>query len=363
MAGGADKRRKKRYAVKNVEIELELTDSNLFSFFKKNKTGRHPLVDFSSDGLQFLCTDKLEKDKKVKLTLLFPEMSGPVEVEGQVRWVQQIIGKDLYRTGVAFLGETQAVRTLLEQVENKLGDTPIRVLCNSCGTQFRVKKKVEGRKAKCPKCGQVIQLVESDGILGDVGGKDVHVSTPAASASEAPVPPPPMTRPFVPGRSVPPTRVDTPTGFRSLTAIFNEPLQKEEPKEEPKSGGSSASVPAAPAAIKNLVSESLFSFLKQQVKTRLHLAVLEYLVRASTSTNVFPVSDLALKMGQPEDAIADVCRTYAGMGMLREVGKRTYNFGPGKSTQDRLAELRRLNMNPKARSVILTFIMEQEKKR
>jgi predicted Zn finger-like uncharacterized protein len=356
MTGGADKRRKKRYAVKNVEIELELTDSNLFSFFKKNKTGRHPLVDFSADGLQFLCTEKIDKDKTLKLTLMFPDMSAPVEVKGQVRWVQQIFGKPLFRTGVALVGETEQIKTILEQIENKLGDAPIRVLCNSCGASFRIKKKLEGKKAKCPKCGQVIQLVESGEMLEDVAAMDVHVSAPS---TPAPSPPAPIAMATTPVHTGPPTRLDTPTGFPAVAASSAEPSRKEEPK----SGGSSATIPAVPVTMKNLVSDSLFLFLKQQVKTRLHLAVLEYLAKAAAGTNVFPVSDLAAKMGQPEEAIAEVCRSYAAMGMLREVGKRTYNFGPGKSTQDRLAELRRLSMNPKARSAILTFIMEQEKKR
>lgn len=179
---GTEKRRRKRYAVSNVQ--LEYAEGNLFSLFRRGRPPRHPIVDLSADGLQFLCDQRLKEGKTLKMLVLLPAGRGTVALNGQVRWTQQIPGKPLYRTGVQFVGGAQADRDNLEQFEDELGEQSIRILCNACGASFRAKRRLEGRKAKCPKCSQVIEIINAD-PEGGTASADEHVSAPAAEPASA----------------------------------------------------------------------------------------------------------------------------------------------------------------------------------
>lgn len=298
MARGPEKRRKTRFQVSNIEVEY--TESNLFSFLKKNTPGRQPLVDISSDGMQFLCNKRLSDGSTLKLSVLLPENAGSIEAQGEVRWTQQIPGKDLYRTGVAFTGMSQEAVAKLQALETKLGELPIRVLCNACGVPFRVPKRLEGRKVKCPKCSQVIEIRVEEPVER-VAERDVHVSAPSA--------------------------------------------------EQP------------PEGLRGLISDALYMFIKRSLRSHLHLTIIEYLAKASTGANVFTVSGIASILRKPEGEVADACRDLVAGGILAEVGRRTFNFGGSKATREAILELRRASVNQKARAAILQFILEQEKKR
>ncbi|HHN47157.1 MAG TPA: hypothetical protein ENN09_06930 [Planctomycetes bacterium] len=288
---GPEQRRKKRYSVTNIEVEY--TEGNLFSFFKRSKPGKRPLVDLSTDGLQFLSSEHLRDGRVMKMTIALPD-GRSVELLGQIRWVQQIPGKQLYRTGVAIVEIAPEGLTALQSLEEKLGDELIRVLCNACGAPFNAKKRLEGRKVKCPKCGKVIEIEEKE-PEGGLAESGVHVSAPAGE-------------------------------------------------------------------LRAMISEPLYLFLKHYMRTRLHLALVEYLARASGGANVFTLSDLAKALNRPERDISAICRDLTGAGILKEVGINTYNYGSGKTTREHMNELRRTSLNPKVRTAILQFVLQQEKK-
>ena len=122
-----NKRSKKRYSVRDIQVEY--TEDNLFSFFKRGKTQRKPLVDLSSSGVQILCSERLEVGDKFKLSLILPKQRHPVEVRAQVRWIQQIPRKSLFRTGLELLDIDAVTRSALDQFEANLGEESIRILC------------------------------------------------------------------------------------------------------------------------------------------------------------------------------------------------------------------------------------------
>lgn len=171
-----EKRGKKRYRVS--DLNLEYSEGNLFSFFRRKPSGENrPLVDFSADGLQFLAREELTPGTQLKLTVALPNTEKPVKVDGEVRWTQKISGRQLYRTGVQFVKPGETGRDVLEQYEQALGEHRIRVLCNSCGAAFATRKKLEGRKAKCPKCGTVIEIVAADPESRDAES-GAHITAP-----------------------------------------------------------------------------------------------------------------------------------------------------------------------------------------
>jgi len=280
------------------DVQLEFTENNLFSFFTRGKTANQPLIDISAEGLQFLSDKKLSEGTELKITLKIPATSRSVDIKGQVRWIQQVQGQELFRTGIMFTAMAPDIGELLGSYINEQGEQSSRVLCNSCGAPFLAKRKMHGKKVKCPKCGQAISI-ETEKPKADVARKSVHVSAPGSTDDEE---------------------------------------------------------------VKRLVGIRVFIFLKQNIRSRLHLALVEHMTSASSSTRIFTPKDLASALGKRDTEIMEVLKDFTRQGLVREVGKYTYNFGPSKAVRETINELRRLNMKQNVRSAILSFVFAQEKK-
>lgn len=287
---GPEKRSKKRYPVSNVA--LEYSEGNLFSFLKRGDPGRHALVDISSDGLQFLAKQELKQGSPLKITVALPDREA-VRVRGLVRWVQQIPGKKLFRTGVQFAEQDAEGLRAIGEFEDQLGELSMRVLCNACGASFKTKRKLEGKKAKCPKCAHVIEIIDAD-PESDIAASGVHVSAPTPDAD--------------PGKQL---------------------------------------------------SDDLTNFIRRNLRTRLHLEVVQHAAR----TNIFAVADLAKVLKQRERTILAICRELQNKGVLREVGVRNFNIAAGTGMRRIILDLQRSSKVPKKRSAVLALVIENEMKK
>jgi anti-anti-sigma factor len=102
-------------------------------------------------------------------------------------------------------------------------------------------------------------------------------------------------------------------------------------------------------------------FIDRAVKTRLHLRVLQIL--ESKRLEIISPSSLSQATGEDEAKILPVVNGLLKLGVLREVGTRTYNYNP---SQERAKEIRQfLDMwnSPRYHSQILAKLLEREGKR
>ncbi|MBN1808639.1 MAG: PilZ domain-containing protein [Planctomycetes bacterium] len=294
---GKEQRHATRFNVEDVSVEF--TERNLFSFFSRAKVDRQPLIDLSVDGLQFVSEKKLPEGEILKMAIKLPGADASMNVRGQVRWIQQIPGQELYRNGIQIVSMDQGCLDAIDAYISEQSELAVRVLCNSCGAPFKAKRKLHGKQVKCPKCGQVI-TIETEKPKTEVGRKSVHVSAPGGVGVEE---------------------------------------------------------------VRRMVGQRVFMFLKQSVRSRLHLAMIEHMARSAQATKIFTPKDVATALGQSEKAVNDVLKDLAAQGITRAVGKNTYNYGPGKTIRECINELRRLSMKQNVRSAILSFVFSQEKKR
>jgi len=289
-------RKQKRYRVRDFQVEY--TPDNLFSFFRQSSGEKQPLVDMSTGGLQFLSRKALKVGESVKLTISAPLFTSPIKAKGKVVWSQQIPRQTLFRTGVELQGIDEEVRKKLEGFEEKVQDLSIRVLCNSCGSAFKVKKKHEGARGKCPNCKKAIEIVEAvpEGAQAQSG---VHV---AATAIAGP-------------------------------------------------GGAGASTSDIPEIVRR--------FLLRNCPTRKHLATIEHLVK--TRTTVFNPASLAKALGESAKTVTAVCADLEGRGILKPVGVKTFNYSPSPTSRKAINEVVRLSRDRGRRSKILAFVLANEK--
>ena len=175
-AKGANKRKKRRYRVRDFQVEF--TPDNLFSFFRRASSERNPLVDMSTEGLQFLSRKELKLGETIQITISAPIFASPIKGRGKVVWSQQIPRQTLFRTGVELTDLDEDTQKKLDAFEEKVQDLSIRVLCNSCGSAFKVKKKHEGARGRCPNCKKAIEIVEAV-PEGPQAKSGVHVAATA----------------------------------------------------------------------------------------------------------------------------------------------------------------------------------------
>ena len=67
---------------------------------------------------------------------------------------------------------------------------PIRLTCNKCGIALRVPDEAAGRKAKCPTCGDLIDIPDDDEVPVEAVSEEPAAPTPK--------PPPPSSGPGMP---------------------------------------------------------------------------------------------------------------------------------------------------------------------
>ena len=299
-----DKRRKKRYKVGGLEVHF--TEENLFSFLKGSREGRAALIDMSGGGLQFLSTRSLKPGDSVKLSVqgrMFPE---PVEVNGTVRWCQQIPRKTSFKVGVELVKLDEETEKRLAEFESWVTELSIRVLCVNCGASFSVKKKHEGKKGKCPKCGNVVEIVETvpSGPTADAGK---HVSASAVTSDAA------------------------------------------------------AAGTHAASAVRGGLDPSLQKFIMRYFPTRAHLALFEHCARGNAS--VVSPKEVAGILNERERVMRRVCADMVKWGILKEVGVRTYNFALPPGVRDDAKALVRSLTDVRTRATVLGFVLGLERER
>ncbi|MHC4914104.1 MAG: STAS domain-containing protein [Planctomycetota bacterium] len=102
-------------------------------------------------------------------------------------------------------------------------------------------------------------------------------------------------------------------------------------------------------------------FISRAVKTRLHLRVLQIL--ESARLEIISPTSLSEATGEEEERILPIIADLVKLGVLSEVGTRTYNYSP---SQERSREIRQfLDMwnSPRYHSQILSRLLEREGKK
>lgn len=97
MWDGTERRRKKRYGVKNSTVRYQR--SGMFSFMS-NFSERYLLLNVCEKGLHLITRDELPLGTGLSLQLGFPELDAPLRAKGKVVWVQKSKEHDAFRTGV-----------------------------------------------------------------------------------------------------------------------------------------------------------------------------------------------------------------------------------------------------------------------
>ena len=300
----AEKRKKRRYKVQGFEVHF--TEENLFSFLKRSKDERAALIDMSTGGLQFLSSRSFRRGDSVKLSVegrMFPES---VLAHGVVRWCQQVPRKSSFKVGVELVKLDQETEKRLAEFESWVSELSIRVLCIDCGSLFSVKKKHEGKRGKCPKCGNVIGIVET---------------IPSGSSVEA-------------GTHV------------SASAITSD--------------ATDAGARAA-AAVRGGLDPSLQRFIIRYFSSRAHLALFEHCARGNAS--LVTSKDASSILNEPERVMRRVCVDMVKWGILKEVGVRTYNFALPAAMRDDARALLRALADVRTRATVLGFVLEMKRKK
>jgi len=311
MAKARDKkaRKGKRYKVRDFQVDY--TADNLFSFLRRASSEKQPLVDMSTSGLQFLSRKKLKIGESIKLTISAPLFASPIKAKGKVVWSQQIPRQTLYRTGVALQEVDEEVEKRLAGFEEKVQQLTIRVLCNSCGSAFKVKKKHEGGRGKCPNCKKTIEIVDAV-PAGGQAKSGVHVSASAIGGG-----------------------ADGAGGAEGAD------------------GGGGASTSGLPQNVRR--------FLIKTCPTRKHLALLEYMV--NNRATVFGPASLAKVLGESAKSVTALCADMETRGVLKPVGVKTFNYSPPAASKKVIDEIMRLSRDRRRRPKILAFVLANEKKR
>ena len=78
------------------------------------------LLDISDRGLRFVSTQKLAQDVRLKLTLIFSEVSQTLDCTGIVRWTHPHTKKGEFAVGVEFDALAEDQLALLSRVRQKM---------------------------------------------------------------------------------------------------------------------------------------------------------------------------------------------------------------------------------------------------
>ena len=73
--------------------------------------------DISAGGIRILTDAPLAVDSRVRVEVALTRTRSRIEAEARVRWVKEYFGKDVYETGLEFVGMDPEVRlTLMEHL-------------------------------------------------------------------------------------------------------------------------------------------------------------------------------------------------------------------------------------------------------
>jgi len=297
-SGGKDERRARRYNVRN--FELYCLEGGLFSALFKPKAGsRLPVVNFSVGGAQFLANRQFREGDRMRISLYVPTLPEPLALEAAVCWCQQVPRRSAYRVGVRFGGTEQSGAQRLHEIEASVASLTIKIICEHCKSSLAVKKKYEGTRARCPKCGQAIEVREPE-VLPELDAEKRSAEAAAA----------------LPGGG-------GPAGYRSLRPQF-------------------------------------VHFLKTAIRSRLHLDLVQCFTKGERG-QVAGSRELGVQLNVSERKVYEALRELVSRGILKEIGVRTFNYDPIPAARQSLAELATALASPGKRSEVLAVVLETEK--
>lgn len=110
---GVERRRKKRYGVKDAVVRYKR--SGLFSFIAAFSP-KYLLLNVSELGLNFISKEPLTEGQGLALAITAPRVHGTIHARGRVVWVKKSDQQEAYRIGVAFESVRGRSRELLKSL-------------------------------------------------------------------------------------------------------------------------------------------------------------------------------------------------------------------------------------------------------
>lgn len=110
---GVDRRKKKRYGIKNSIVRYRKSALPIFG------ANSDPLLllNVSQTGAHFMTREPLEEDQRISLKIEAPALPTAVTVKARVAWVRASEqAKEMYRVGVEFVGMSGGARDTLREM-------------------------------------------------------------------------------------------------------------------------------------------------------------------------------------------------------------------------------------------------------
>ena len=303
-------RKFRRYSLRRYAVEY--TKVNLFSFLGKTSGARHPLINLSESGLQFLASKEPAVGDTISLTIRTPFMVEFITAKATVKWVRPIEKKNFFRVGAEFTAIDEEASAQISSLRTDLDETAIKVFCAKCGTQLSIQKKYVGKKGRCPKCGGAVVIVD-----------------------EAP-------------------ENELVTEANKLLGV----RERDDAKEVKKIGTQRRMV----ISLKNALAatdKTTQDTVKYYIKSRLHLTMLEHTITRGLRITTF--REMQTFLEEDRDKIEGAFRDFVRHGIYKEVGTDTFNFAPPPKVKTRIYKLFNQCRNPKTRMMLLALIMANEK--
>ncbi len=112
---GAERRRKKRYGIKDAIVRYKR--AGLFSFIR-GTSQKYLLLNICELGLGFITKEPVRENEDLVLYVSGPRVFGTIRATGRVVWVKKSEHQEAYRVGVEFYGirgrALDPLKTLLE---------------------------------------------------------------------------------------------------------------------------------------------------------------------------------------------------------------------------------------------------------
>lgn len=290
-------------------IRLSYAKGGLLAFLSKDSAGQElPVLNVSVDGLQFLASNSFEIGQRLKIHVAGMAPGQPIDVECEVRWCRRVPRRGAHRVGVMFLDTDPGTHRQLEEAEVDIEGQTMHLVCPSCQAAVGVKRKHEGRQAKCPRCGTAMELAEpeelpalpqeqraqeSSGLIQAAGGKG------AAAAGRVPMP-------------------------------------------------RSSRIPA-----------ELARFVRKTVRNRMHLEIIQLFAGAKGQA-IYGVKELAVKLKQPQKKVQLALREMVIRGVVKEIGIKTFNYDPAPGPKRDIADLLSALASPTKRSEVMAMVIRTE---
>jgi len=308
VADGARKERHSpRHSVKG--IRLNYSKGGLLSFLSKGSAGQElPVVNVSTDGLQFLAGKAFAVGERLKIHVAGLAPGEPIDVECEVRWCRRVPRRAAHRVGVMFLAEDPGTHRRLEEVESGIEGQTMKLACPGCGVTVAVSRRHEGRSAKCPRCQAPMKLVPAEELPEIPEEQRVRESSGVIPAAQ-------------PGKG-----------------------------------------PAAAPAARSRLSAELNRFIRKTVRNRLHLELIQHFA-GGEQHQVAGVKELSDRLKVPEKKVQLALRELVLRGVLKEIGIKTFNYDPAPGPMRDISDLLEALASAARRSEVMSLIIKTENRR